>query len=282
MVRTIIKKTLFSPAMLIAILIMCGGICIGMEGNYDLGLLYSYECAFAMNVAAFFLPFCSVLPVCYIQRYLSRDATSRLMVYRGGRKKYILGNVLNALLAGFLVLLLASLLYALINVLLIGPEGVITGVPAGGAATFEESKGAVEYVKVGYLYESLSDGAYADNGLIGAFPILHQNHLLLFVVEIFLNSMQGAMYSMIALGCYAFIKNQYIAVAFPFLFNRVLAYLAGATSQFWLSPDQLSLDGVMGHTIGGGLVYHFAYWTVVALLFGGTWGIRELRRMRHG
>lgn len=264
--------------MFAGILIMCAGMCIGILDNYDLGPLYAYECAFALYIAYYFIPVCSALPICYIQRYLSREATSRLLVFRSDQKRYIAGTVISTILAGFLVVAVASLLFAGISFLLCWPEGVTTAIPAGGAATLEESEGLVEYVKAGYLDLML----YEDTGLLRTFPILGEHHALMFAVNIFLNSLQGSMYSVAALGCIAFTHNQYIAVAFPFLLNRVLLFLASETHSFWLNPGQLSLDGVMSETIGGGLVFAFSYWAIVTLLFGGIWTIREMRRTRRG
>jgi hypothetical protein len=283
MIRTILKRTICTPATLLAIIVLCGAMCANTD--YDNGPLYAFEYADALGIVIYFVPIAAALPVCYIQRYLSREDTSRLLLFRGSRSRYIAANIISTILVGMIVMAAAFCLFAMISFLKCWPDGVWAATDNGELPYWDEYNDLVypegqviTYVKVGYLDILLND----DYGLVGTFAILSKHHLLLFLAEGLVMAIQGAIYATVALGCFAFTSNQYVSLAFPFLLRTGLAFLGSSTGQFWLDPGQLGLSGAMSETMGGGTVYLFSAWCVVTLLFGGAWGLRQVRRSRHG
>jgi hypothetical protein len=284
MIRTILKRTICTPATLLAIIVLCGAMCANTD--YDNGPLYAFEYADALGIVIYFVPIAAALPVCYIQRYLSREDTSRLLLFRGSRSRYIAANIISTILVGMIVMAAAFCLFAIISFFHCWPNGVWTADVDPDLVPYMDEEGVliwpeeqeVTYTQVGYLDILLHE----DYGLVGTFAILSKHHLLLFLAEGLVLAIQGAIYATVALGCFAFTSNQYVSLAFPFLLRTGLAFLGSSTDLAWLDPGQLSLGGWMSETIGGGTVYLFSAWCVVTLLFGGAWGLRLVRRSRHG
>jgi hypothetical protein len=284
MIRTILKRTICSPAMLLAILVLCGAMCANTD--FDNGPLYAFEYADALGIMIYFVPIVAALPVCYIQRYFSREDTSRFLLFRGSRSRYIVANIVSTILVGMIVMAAAFCLFAMISFLKCWPNGVWVADADPDIVPYVDEEGImiwpedqeVTYIQVGYLDILLHE----DYGLVSKFAILSEHHLLLFLAEGLVLAIQGAIYATVALGCFAFTNNQYVTLAFPFLLRTGLAFLGSSTNLDWLDPGQLSLGGWMSETIGGGTVYLFSAWCVVTLVFGGVWALRQLRRRRHG
>lgn len=284
MFKTILKRTVFSPATLAAIVILCAAYC--MEADYEFGILYAYEYANALGVVTFFVPIAAALPVCFIQRYFSREEIFRLALFRGSRVTYIFSHIVSTLLAVMVVVGAATVLFAGISFLHCWPEGVWIQEYTGdgmqtqlidGEWVFVDT-GEVTEVQIGYFDMDIN----THFGPLQVFPSLAEHHVLKLAVEALLQMVQGSVCAMFALGAFAFLHNQYIALAVPFLLRTGLAFLSTATGLIWLDPGQLRLVGIMNETIGGGMVYVLIVWLTVTVICGGLWGFRTVWRNYHG
>lgn len=257
------------------------GFCI--EARYDMGIIYSYDYSISLGYAGFAVPIAAVFPVCFVQRYLSREGTSRLILFRSSRRSYMLSNLFSTFLSGMIVMGVAFLLFSVISFFNCWPEGVVVDL-GGDILSYIEYEGElvpgsteVDYEQVGYFYCVMND-----YGLYSSIPFFAAHHVIYYLVKGLLLMLQGGMYAMISLACYAFLQNQYIALVLPFLSWVALNFLGTTTKCFWLDPSQLHLTGVMSEsTPYGGLVYFVVYIAVVFLLCAGMWGVRTMRRCQN-
>lgn len=282
MLRCLAKRTVFSPATIVGVLAMMLGFCI--YSRYDMGILYALDYSISLGYLPFFLPIAAVFPACYMQRYLNRKGVSQLILFRSNRRSYILSNLFSAHLSGMVVVAVSFLLFTLVCFLNLWPDPVTLQVD-GKVLSYVEYEGEllpwdveVNYEQVGYFYCILNDSAF-----YYAFPFFAEHHVIFYLVKGLLLMLQGGMYTMISLACYALLQNHYVALVFPFLCWVAFNFAATTTQCAWLDSGQLTLTGAMASEAPyGGLSYFVVYIAVVFLLCGGFWGIRTMRRCRNG
>lgn len=252
------------------------------QSEYYMGVIYAQEWSFSLGYAYWFMPIASVFPVCFIHRYLSRESLSRLITFRGTRAKYILSNIFTAFVAGMIVMGAAYLIFGIISFFQCWPDTVTYKELTEVLSYVETENGPIPWdtaeaeIEAGYFYVLLNE----DCGWLTAFPFFYNHRFLYYLFRCVCIMLQGGMYSMISLACLGISRNQYISLAFPFLFQVLLAYLGTTLEIYWLDPGQLDLNGIMSWQGDGGVPYFAAYILIVFCLSSAIWIVYEYKRLK--
>lgn len=251
MLRFRLRNTILSPAMFIAIVGLYLSMVVSVWPFANCDLLYNYQYTISLGFTAFFIPVASVLPFCNFQHLLTTGKSTQFCLIRSKKSSYVFSTCISAVTSGMIVMVGAFVLFT-ITCLAYSPSGT----------------------------------AYIGNGLFTYsntfYAPLMRRPLALYLLMGGIFAINGAMWPMVSMLCFAFTSNLYLAISVPFITRTLMGYLTQLLGLYVLDPAQLLLKGVAMQWPGGGIPYLLLYTGVAALLCGGVWTIGEYRRLRYG
>lgn len=203
-----LKKLLRCPATWVGALLFLASIVFSVSDTLDArNPTYLYEYAMDCGIAGFFVPVVTVLPVCFVQKELSRGGVWQLPLLRASPRRYAAGGLAAACLSGAVVTLaaFAGLFLGLVLV-------------SGGNVFFD-------YALVPWDLEVWQDRSYLEVTLIE-------------LANLGLTSMMYPAVAWLVSGCSS---NQYLCAAAPFLIDTLARYGFGFLA-YEVDPRFAALD----------------------------------------
>lgn len=210
--------------------------------------LYVFQYATYIGVAGYFVPVAAALPICYVRHALQSGGAWQFPLMHSSPRRYALGGLAAAFLSGALVMLLGLLLFFLFVVLTTqGPISFYTSL-GNGVTPFE--------------LELSGEGQF------------------LFRTAVFLTN--GAMWAAVAYAASAFVSNQYLCAAVPFVLMISVSLPMQVLHWYYLDPMQLQLESDVVYGKDGGVSFLTIYTLTVVVLCGAGFFFRLKRRLHNG
>lgn len=254
MLRYQLKNIIFTPATAIAVIGLYLFMIVSIYPEPYNDIVYNYQYATQLGYGSFFVPVAVVLPISFFLHHSGQQKDMQFSLIRSKLPSYTGSTVISAILSGMFVALAAFILFTVSCLLIKSAEGSI-------------------YFGTGFLNDRDTPEFY--QGFLSK-PIL------LYFMMGAIYTVNGAIWPVISLLAFSFMKNQYLVVAIPFILKLVMSFIGQMSEIFLLDPSQLELFGGVSYTLpGGGIPYLLCYIGIVILTCGGIWSFRTFREVRH-
>ena len=247
------KKLLRCPAVYAGALLFVLSIYFSVYDTLDaLNPTYLYEYSTGLGVSWFLIPVVTVLPVCFVQRELSRGSAWQLPLLRTSPARFTLGGLSAACLSGAAVTTLAFVVFFLSIVVIAGPR-----------------------LMLDYTLGFFQDKSYLETTLL----------------ELLFLALQSMLHPAVSFLVSGYTSNQYLCAAAPFLLQTLARYGFGALVyygglRFFVYLDPGHLDPGGNPFVDAGwhvfLLYVLGYVLSVVAVCGLLYRRRLERRLQNG
>ncbi len=252
MLRYQLKNTIVTPAMVVAIFGQCLFMLVGLYPMANTDMVYNLQQSMTLGYGWLFISVTSVIPLCFFLHYGGRRQAAILAVSRSRYRAYLKASVLDAILSGMAVALVACLFFTVFCFVWC----------EGGTPFFGAGMGAQES---------------------GVWGCLAQRPLLRYIVMCGIYTLQGGLWPVVSLSCFGFTENTYLSVALPFTLRTILNYLAQMLGLTMLSPVMTRLVSTAAAQLPwGGFPYLLGYIVLVWVVCIGSWMLQLYKEVRFG
>ena len=257
MLRTNLKKVIYSTAFWGSVILLAGSMVFGVYSdlqnarNNSISVLYYYLVTTSIGISHVLIPIITIIPFTFFYvEELDKKAVYYSLI-RCSKRKYYLANIFTAIISATLVTLLAILIFMIVCL--------------GFGANLQITDVIIDY------YSETFFQLWIERGMLVEVLLINICVFVMFSIP----------WTLLSLAVSILSKNKYIIISSPFIMFMTASYVTEMVSADLLNPGLMLLKGSILQMPYGGILYVIVYHGIFILSFSIFYYCMSKRRFLH-